>query len=359
MTHEADSSQIHEWLTEAVRSEASDLHLVVDHPPVLRIHGELQSLDQEPLTDELLRSQLKAVCPEALFKRFETTRDVDFSLELTIDNTPFRFRVNGFIADQNTGACFRLIPSQIPSFEWAGFPRNVAERMVDFRNGLVLVTGVTGSGKSTTLAMLVELLNSRGNHRIITIEEPVEYRYPRHTGSVVTQREVGLDVDSFAAGLKHGLRQDPDVLLIGEIRDRETAQMALTAAETGHLVLSTLHTRDAKGAISRYADVFPQSVQTEIRSQLALCLRAIISQHLLPTVVAGEKRALALEIMFTNSPIASAIRTGKLTSIDNYILTGRSEGMLTLDDSVKMLLYSGKVSRDVAEWFVSDPVALS
>lgn len=355
MTHEADSSRIRAWLTEAVRSEASDLHLVVDHPPVLRVHGELRRLEAEPLTDELLRAQLKAVCPEVLFKRFETTRDVDFSVEMTIDEAPFRFRANGFIADQKTGACFRLIPSQIPQFEWAGFPRDVAERLVEFRNGLVLVTGVTGSGKSTTLAMLVELLNSRGNHRIITIEEPVEYRYPKHAGSVVTQREVGLDVESFAAGLKHGLRQDPDVLLIGEVRDKETAQMALTAAETGHLVLSTLHTRDAKGAISRYADVFPQSVQAEVRSQLALCLRAVISQHLLPNVVAGEKRALALEILFSNSPIASAIRTGKLTSIDNYILTGRSEGMVTLDDSVKALLFSGQINRDVAERFVSDP----
>ena len=206
--------------------------------------------------------------------------------------------------------------------------------------------------------MLVQLLNSRGNNRIITIEEPVEYRYPARAGSVITQREVGLDVESFAAGLKHGLRQDPDVILIGEIRDKETAQMALTAAETGHLVLSTLHTRDAKRAISRYADVFPQSVQFEVRSQLALCLRAIVSQHLLPSVVAGEKRQLALEIMFTNSPIASAIRTGKLTSIDNYILTGRSEGMVTLDDSVKALLYSGQIDRDVAERFVSDPASL-
>lgn len=359
MPHNAETDSIESWLTEAVRCDASDLHLVAGHPPVLRVHGVLRSLNAAPLTDELLRAQLKDICPAALFRRFESTSDVDFSLEREIDGAPFRFRANGFVADQKVGACFRLIPSRIPDWEWAGFPRNVAERLVNFRNGLVLVTGVTGSGKSTTLAMLVELLNQRGNHRIITIEEPVEYRYPKHAGSVVTQREVGLDVDSFAAGLKHGLRQDPDVLLIGEIRDKETAQMALTAAETGHLVLSTLHTRDAKGAISRYADVFPQSVQEEVRSQLALCLRAVVSQHLLPSVVAGEKRALALEILFTSSPIASAIRTGKLTSIDNYILTGRSEGMVTLDDSVRTLFYSGQISRDVALRFVSDPSALS
>jgi twitching motility protein PilT len=346
------------WLTEAVRNGASDLHLVAGHPPVLRVHGNLQSLDEPLLVDEQLRPILNSICPGTFVRQFEKTGDVDFSLEMTLEGNTHRFRVNAFVADQKVGACFRLIPGEIPGLEWAGFPRDVAERLVDFRNGLVLVTGVTGSGKSTTLAMLVQLLNARGNSRIITIEEPVEYRYPAQPGSVVTQREVGLDVESFAAGLKHGLRQDPDVILIGEIRDKETAQNALTAAETGHLVLSTLHTRDAKGAISRYADVFPQSVQNEVRSQLALCLRAIVSQHLLPNVVAGERRALALEIMFANSPIASAIRTGKLTSIDNYILTGRSEGMVTLDESVKALLYSGQIDHDVAERFVSDPASL-
>lgn len=349
---------IRRWLAEAVRSGASDVHLVAGHPPVLRVHGELRPLDEPAMTDEQLRPLFESICPDAFWHQFEKTGDVDFSLEMTLDENPHRFRVNGFVADQKIGACLRLIPGEIPDFEWAGFPRDVAERLVEFRNGLVLVTGVTGSGKSTTLAMLVQLLNARGNSRIITIEEPVEYRYPAQPGSVVTQREVGLDVETFAAGLKHGLRQDPDVILIGEIRDKETAQMALTAAETGHLVLSTLHTRDAKGAISRYADVFPQEVQNEVRSQLALCLRAIVSQHLLPHAVAGEKRTLALEIMFTNSPIASAIRTGKLTSIDNYILTGRSEGMVMLDDSVKALLYSGQINRDVAERFVSDPETL-
>lgn len=356
MSHNAKTIQ--DWLAHAVRCEASDLHLVVGHPPVVRVHGELQTLDEAELSDAVLRPLLKAVCPEVLYRQFEETRDVDFSLEMTIDEQPQRFRVNGFVADRNAGACFRLIPETIPDFEWAGFPREIAERLVGFRNGLVLVTGVTGSGKTTTLAMLVELLNARGNHRIITIEEPVEYRYPVRQGSVVTQREVGLDVESFAAGLKHGLRQDPDVILIGEIRDKETAQMALTAAETGHLVLSTLHTRDATGAISRYADVFPQAVQNEVRSQLALCLRAVISQHLLPGFGEGEKRKLALEILFTNSPIASAIRNGKLTSIENYILTGRAEGMQTLDESVKALLNSGQIRYEVAERFVSDPSVL-
>jgi len=356
VSHEMQTVQ--RWLTEGVRQQASDLHLVVGHPPVLRVHGELRRLEEPVLTGQVVESVLQAICPEALFSRFHETRDIDFSLELQLDGPRHRFRVNGFVASESVGACFRLIPASIPDFDWAGFPQAIAERITRFRNGLVLVTGVAGSGKSTTLAMCVELLNSRGNQRIITIEEPVEYRYPIWPGSIVTQREVGLDVESFAAGLKYGLRQDPDTILIGEIRDHETAQMTLTAAETGHLVLSTMHTRDAKGAISRYTDLFPQSLQIEVRSQLALCLRAVVSQHLLPAAVEGEKRKLALEILFSNSPIASAIRTGKLTSIENYILTGRPEGMITLDESIKSLLLAGEIRRDVAGRFVSDPAIL-
>ena len=197
--------------------------------------------------------------------------------------------------------------------------------------------------------MIVNLLNQTGGYRIITVEEPVEYRFPRAANSVVTQREVGEDVHSFADGLKYGLRQDPDVILVGEIRDRETAQMALSAAETGHLVFSTLHTRDAKGAITRYSDLFPQDVQREIRAQLAMSLRAIVSQRLLPASERGEKRHLALEVLWNTYPIASAIRTGKVESIDNYLLTNRDEGMLSFDESVRQLLRAEKITREVAE----------
>jgi twitching motility protein PilT len=256
------------------------------------------------------------------------------------------------------GACFRVIPAQIPDFQWAGFPADLAHRLAHYRNGLVLFCGVAGSGKTTSLAMIVNLLNQEGGYRIITVEEPIEYVFPRTPHSVVTQREVGLDVRTFADGLKYGLRQDPDVILAGEIRDRATAQMALSAAETGHLVFSTLHTRDAKGAISRYADLFPQEVQREIRSQLSFSLRAVISQHLLPSVYKGDKRVLALEIMITNAPVASAIRFGKIESIDNNILTGRADGMLTLDESLKRLLQDGRISRETAEHYVSAPERL-
>ncbi len=222
--------------------------------------------------------------------------------------------------------------------------------MTGLRNGLVLITGVTGAGKTTTLAMLLDMLNQAGGYRIITVEDPIEYIFPQVASSIVTQREVGRDVQSFADGLRYGLRQDPDVMLVGEIRDRETAQIALSAAETGHLVFSTLHTRDAKGAVSRFTDLVPQSIQSEIRSQLSMSLRAVVTQHLLPSIDEG-KRELALEIMFNSNPIASAIRMGKIESIDTGIVTGRSEGMLTLDESVRRLLEQGKISVEVANRF--------
>jgi twitching motility protein PilT len=248
----------------------------------------------------------------------------------------------------------RLVPATIPDFEWAGFPGALAERLAFLLDGLVIVTGATGSGKTTSLAMIVNLLNQAGGYRIITVEEPVEYLYPRVANSLITQREVGQDVLTFADGLKYGLRQDPDAILVGEIRDRETAQMALSAAETGHLVFTTLHTRDAKGAISRYADLFPQDVQRDIRHQLALSLRAVVAQRLLPATESGTKRHLALEVLWNTNPIASGIRTGKLESIDNYLLTGRDEGMLSFDESVRQLLRAGKISRDIAEQNVRD-----
>ncbi|NLF68296.1 MAG: PilT/PilU family type 4a pilus ATPase [Candidatus Anammoximicrobium sp.] len=341
------------WLVRAAEAGASDLHVVVHHPPVLRLHGELQELDEPPLDRETVHGLLTPLCPQYALARFQADKNVDFAFEVTQEDRNRRFRANYFLSDQQIGACFRVIPSAIPDFQWAGFPESLAQRLVHFRNGLVLFCGVAGSGKTTSLAMIVNLLNRSGGYRILTVEEPVEYVFPRTPHSIVTQREVGLDVHTFADGLKYGLRQDPDVILAGEIRDRETAQVALSAAETGHLVFSTLHTRDAKGAISRYADLFPQDVQREIRSQLSFSLRAVISQHLLPSLCRGDKRVLALEILFNNGPVASAIRFGKIESIDNSILTGRSEGMLTLDESIRRLLQGGRISRETAEHFIS------
>ena len=347
------ASIIQDALSQAVESGASDLHVVVGHPPTLRLHGHLRELSGPILTDEVVEPALAAFCPSERWQQFESECNVDFALELEVGGKPWRFRVNYFVNGQHKGGCFRVIPTAIPNFQWAGFPVEIADRLAHFRNGLVLISGVTGAGKTTSLAMIINLLMQEGGQRIITVEDPIEYVFPTHGNSIVTQREVGHDVQSFSDGLKYGLRQDPDVILVGEIRDKETAQMSLSAAETGHLVFSTLHTRDAKGAISRYADFFPQSVQNEIRGQLSQSLQAVICQHLLPSTE-GEKRELALEILFRNSPIASAIRSGKSDSIDRNILTGRGDGMITFDESIKRLLQAGKISRETAEQFVSD-----
>jgi len=340
--------RLREWLAEAVTAGASDLHLIVGSPPVVRVHGELSGLSAPPVSSQEARELLTALCPVEVLARLEAQKNVDFSFTLRVGESDCRFRANLFYAERSLGACFRYVPAAIPSFQWAGFPQPLADRITKLSDGLVIVTGVTGCGKTTTLAMLVNKLHLAGGCRIITVEDPIEYLYPQSPNSVLTQREVGIDVLSFADGLKYGLRQDPDVILVGEIRDRETAQMALSAAETGHLVLATLHTRDTKGAISRYSDLFPQEVQGDIRSQLALALRAIVSQRLLPDIERGAKRHLALEVLWNTYPIANGIRLGKLESIDNYLMTHRDEGMLSFDESVRQLLRAGKITQETA-----------
>ena len=354
-----ESRVIHGWLEQAVEEGASDLHVIVGHRPTIRLHGGLRELPEDQLDDATVRQVLMPLCPTRSLEHFERHKNVDFAVQLEMAGRTQRFRVNYFVHHPHIGACFRIIPHEIPDYDWAGYPTALADRLAHFRNGLVLISGVAGAGKTTTLAMIINQLNLEGGYRIITVEDPIEYVFPCTSGSVVTQREVGHDVESFADGLKYGLRQDPDVILVGEIRDRPTAQMALSAAETGHLVFSTLHTRDAKGAISRYADLFPQSSQSEIRSQLSMSLRAVVSQHLLPSCVPDTKRELALEVLFNNAAISSAIRFGKIESIDTNILTGRSDGMITLDESVKRLLQAEKISRETASRFVTDKRFLS
>ncbi len=353
------SEKLREWLTRAVETGASDVHLIVNYPPILRLHGELMSLVEEPLQEHDTRALLGAICPAEALARLDAQKNADFSFDLVTGARISRFRANLFFYGRQWGACLRVVPSGIPNFEWAGFPAALAQRLALLRDGLVFVTGVTGSGKTTTLAMIVNLLLEAGGYRIITVEDPVEYLFPRSEHSVITQRELGTDVLTFADGLKYGLRQDPDVILVGEIRDRETAQMALSAAETGHLVLTTLHTRDVKGAISRYADLFPQEVQSDIRAQLAGSLRAVVSQRLLSGVQKGAKRHLALEVLWNTNPIASAIRNGKLESIDNYLITHRDDGMVSFDESVRLLLRAGKITREIAVQNVRDSTSLS
>jgi twitching motility protein PilT len=349
--HEPSSlpDRLREWLARSVEAGASDLHLIAGYPPVLRLHGDLVELPALPLSGGEGEALLGPFCTAEALARLRDHKNVDLSFEVALGGRVSRFRANLFHAGGAVGACLRIVPTTIPSFEWAGLPVELAERLAFLPDGLVIVTGASGSGKTTTLAMIVNLLNLTGGYRIITVEEPVEYRFPREPNSVVTQREVGSDVLTFADGLKYGLRQDPDVILVGEIRDRETAQMALSAAETGHLVFTTLHTRDAKGAITRYADLFPQDVQRDVRAQLAMSLRAVLSQRLLPGLERGAKRHLALEVLWNTYPIASAIRSGKVESIDNYLVTGREDGMVSFDESVRQLLKAGKIGREVAE----------
>ena len=364
MSERNDSSRLFpeklsEWLVQAVKLGASDVHLNPGYPPVIRLHGELIELADATVEGEPLDDLLVACCPGDLFSRLQAQKNVDWAFDLAAGNDSLRFRANLFHAGGHLGGCFRVVPTKIPELAWAGFPPNLANKLADLRDGLVIATGATGSGKSTTLAMIVNLLNQMGGCRIITVEEPVEYVYPKAAGSVLTQREVGPDVLTFADGLKYGLRQDPDVILVGEIRDRETAQMALSAAETGHLVFTTLHTRDSKGAISRYADLFPQDVQRDVRYQLAASLRTVVAQRLLPALQRGEKRHLALEVLWNTHPIASAIRLGKLESIDNYLLTARDDGMISFDESVRQLLAAGKITRETAEQNVRDVAYLN
>jgi len=358
-SHEPVPERLHAWLARAVQDGASDLHLTVGYPPALRLHGDLTELPEDPLEGEELDVLLGALCPPDGRDRLRDERDADFSLQLSLDGEPARFRAHLFFAGGHLGGCLRVIPTEIPDFLWAGFPIELAERLTSLRDGLVIFTGPTGSGKTTSLAMIVNMLNESGGYRIITVEEPVEYAFPKAPNSIVTQREVGTDVRSFADGLRAGLREDPDVILVGEVRDRETAQMALSASETGHLVFTTLHTRDAKGAITRFADLFPQDAQSTVRAQLAMSLRIIVSQRLLPGPERGSKRHLALEVLWNTHPIASAIRSGKIESIDNYLITGREEGMVSFDESVRTLWRAGKITREVAEQNVREMAVLN
>ncbi len=340
-------------------AQSSDLHLVPGYPATYRVHGRLNPVDDAPLAHHDVQAMILAVLPEPNRSRVTRQKSTDCSLTIDRQGRPCRFRVNVFHARGHMGACFRYVPEHIPTFEWMGFPVELAERIVALHNGLVIITGVTGSGKTTTLAGLIDLINRREGRRIITVEEPIEYVFSQAGTSVVTQREVGVDVDSFYDGLVSGLRQDPDVVLVGEIRDRETARMALSAAETGHLILTTLHTQDAKGAVTRMVDLFPHDAQDDVRTQLSLSLRYVCCQHLLPNAVDGEKRGLAIEVLKVTHSIRAAIRFGKVESIESAIQTGRKDGMITLDESLAHLASAGCISWETARQFAKDPTVVA
>lgn len=353
------SSQLLELLHVAAERHASDIHLVPGYPPTLRVHGRLEPLGETPLSADRLEQMLWSILPERLQPQdHDQVKSFDSAFSIEHHGTPCRFRANVYLAEGNWCACLRHVPIEIPSFEWLGFPLELAERLVSRANGLVIITGVTGSGKSATLAALINFLRTKGSHHILTVEEPIEYVHQRGAGGIVTQREVGRDVPSFADGLKYGLRQDPDVILVGEIRDRETAQMALSAAETGHLIFTTMHTRDTKGALSRLVDLFPQEAQDDLRKQLSMSLRAVVTQHLLPSAVEGEKRTLALEVLLVTPQVQAAIRAGKIESLESNIQTGKRDGMLTFDDDLQRLVKLRKITPETARRFAKDPATI-
>ncbi len=353
-----DPKTIHDLLVGMPDRGASDLHLVPGYAPTYRIHGEIISNNGPPLSHSEVASMIEIALPEPHRTQARQRKNLDCSISIADQGGPCRFRANVFYAQGHICACFRFVPQDVPTFEWMGFPQGLAKRITELRNGLVIVTGVTGSGKTTTLAGFINLLIQEGRYRIITVEQPTEFVFSQTGTSMITQREVGVDVDSFYDGLVYGLRQDPDVILLGEIRDRETAQMALSAAETGHLIFATLHTQDAKGAITRMVDLFPHDAQDDVRSQLSLSLRYVISQHLLPTQP-GEKRALALEILRATHAVQAAIRFGKIESIENAIQTGRKDGMVTLDESLAQLAAGNRISWETARRFAKDPTSVA
>ena len=334
--------QIKELLIEAKEKDASDLHLNVGIPPVLRIDGKLTRLDLPELTSEITHEMIYSILSEKQKAGFEKFGEYDLSYELINIS---RFRVNIFKHRRGEGAAFRLIPEKIKNLSELGLP-SILSDFTEKDRGLVLVTGPTGSGKSTTLAALIDIINKKRQDNIITIEDPIEFIHS-HKNCLVSQREIGSHTTSFASALRNALREDPDVILVGEMRDLETISMALTAAETGHLVFSTLHTISASETIERVIDVFPPHQQNQVRMQLAGSLLGVIAQTLLP-VLDGKGRVPALEIMVANPAIKNLIREGKAYQISSTIQISKKDGMQSLDQSLKDLLMEGKISQEDA-----------
>jgi len=331
-------------LRRAVDFGASDIHLKIGRPPVLRHDGELSELVEWPwLTDVDLETVLARVCAAtpARAEAFRETGELDTAY--TAPELP-RFRVNGFRQRGSTSFAFRVIPREVPSFDELGLPFGVT-RLAEERRGLLLVTGATGSGKTTTLAAMIDHINRTRRQHIVTIEDPIEIVHSDH-GCIVNQREVGIDTASFNQALRRGLRQDPDVILIGELRDAETAETALQAAESGHLVLSTMHTVDASETLGRMVEFFPAVKQPMIRSIMASVLRGVISQRLLPRADGG--RIPAVEVMVVNARIADLIRDSKTDEIDDAIEEGAYFDMQTYTAALIELVLTGQIEQEVA-----------
>lgn len=343
-----EDARIESLLEECVKTKASDLHLQVGLPPILRIDGALQPVAGYKEMDEATVERLVFATLEDDQKQI-LIKDKEFDYSFSFGDLG-RFRVNAFHEKGNIAAAFRLIPNEIQSISELGMPP-IVESFADYPRGLVLVTGPTGSGKSTTLAGLVDKINREKAAHIITIEDPIEFTHKSHR-SVVVQREVHYDTYSFSAALRSALRQDPDVVLIGEMRDLETISAAITIAETGHLVFATLHTNSAAQSIDRMIDVFPPHQQPQVRSQLSNILMAICAQRLVPAI--GGGRVVAAEIMVANPAVRSVIREGKTHQLDTIIQTGADQGMQTMDRTLVKLVQSGQVTYDTAREFAVD-----
>ena len=311
---------------------ASDVHLVSGNPPVLRIRGDMERVKYKVMEHEELKAMLFEICPEEKAKRFEETGDIDFAYEIP---GLARYRANFFMQKNGIAAVFRQIPSKILTVEDLGLPQTVS-RLALLQKGLVLVTGPTGSGKSTTLAAIVDHANKMRKDNIITIEDPVEFVH-RSQNCVVSHREVGRDTLSFAAALRGALREDPDIILVGEMRDLETIFLAIEAASTGHLVFGTLHTQNASKTVDRIIDIFPANQQAQIRATLADTLKAVVAQTLFKRIDV-KSRCAALEILMVTPAVSNLIREGKTFQLPGVIQTGKKYGMITLEDSILELL---------------------
>jgi len=321
---------------------ASDLHIVSGQPPILRVHGELERVKYDALDDENLRQMLYEIAPEQKIKTFEETGDVDFGYE--IPNVA-RFRANYFMQKYGCGAVFRQIPTKVLTADDLGLPP-ILKKSAMLHKGLVLVTGPTGSGKSTTLAAVIDHANKHRKDHIITIEDPIEFVHTPQ-GCLVNHREVGIHTRSFGAALRGALREDPDIILVGEMRDLETIRLALEAANTGHLVFGTLHTTSAAKTIDRIIEVFPAEEQAQVRNGLSTGLKVVVAQNLFKRVD-KKGRCAALEILVCTSAVGNLIREGKTVQIPSAIQTGKQFGMQTLDDAIMGVLQKGWISPDEA-----------
>jgi twitching motility protein PilT len=339
---------ITQLLAFGVEQGASDCHLSAGEPPMIRIHGDLKKLDHAPLTKEEAHALVYDIMNDAQRKAFEETHECDFSFEM---GAVARFRVNVFMQRKGEGAVFRTIPTKILTLEQLEMPA-ILKQLCEKEKGLILVTGPTGSGKSTTLAGMVDYLNETFEGHILTVEDPIEFVH-QSKKCLVNQRELGPHTNSFANALRAALREDPDIILVGEMRDLETIQLALTAAETGHIVFGTLHTSSAPKTVDRIIDVFPPNQQAQIRAQFAESIEAVITQTLLKK--RGGGRVAALEIMTGTTAVRNLVREGKIHQIPGTMQVSQKDGMQTMDMALQNLVSRGLVSKEEAQAKSTNP----